>query len=349
MQKINIFKTAISGIYGIDSQYKSIADFLIKNRSQIRIPVTDTNEIMKTRTLATTKISKLYDGLINSHKQNVFTLLNIPSGISTPEIFTMNHILLDIKQLKDANSAIHKTICSLPEYENKIILNITPYLKRKIENVVTDMPKVQSLFVKGLLVRSYYNSIDWLTPSLIKYLSKSYSMTISTNIARNYNLDYNDQQIISTILTTYFHTKCYGDTRGDFPVTIKDCTELGSRIDIVDRLETMKEYLNGDTDMTIESICELIRKMGPERMNTFDTRMFYTINQRLGSDHVSTLMSLEYPPYWAHEVLLALSGIKSGLYIAMKNQMRGKLIKEGEEFGDTLTRTSKFMDSIEDI
>jgi hypothetical protein len=211
------------------------------------------------------------------------------------------------------------------------------------------MPKVQSLFVKGLLVRSYYNSIDWLTPSLIKYLSKSYSMTISTNIARNYNLDYNDQQIISTILTTYFHTKCYGDTRGDFPVTIKDCTELGSRIDIVDRLETMKEYLNGDTDMTIESICELIRKMGPERMNTFDTRMFYTINQRLGSDHVSTLMSLEYPPYWAHEVLLALSGIKSGLYIAMKNQMRGKLIKEGEEFGDTLTRTSKFMDSIEDI
>lgn len=348
MEPINIFRTSISGIYGVETQFPTISKFLLENRSDIRIQEEDKTEILKTKVLSTTPISRIFDNMLSTRKEHIFALLNIPSGVSTPELFTMNHILVDVKQLEDVDSRNYRTISTFPEYKDKLIVNLTPFLKKKIQNAVTDMGAIQELLVKGLLVRSYYDSKNWLTPALIKYLSKSYSMTISSNIARIYNLNYNEQMTVATILTAYFQLLCFSDrTKNEFPVSIKDCSYLGNRIDIVERLENIKEKLDGDVEsFDVNKMCEVISQLGPDRMSKFNTRVFYTSNQRLGNDHVSTLMSLEYPPYWAHQVLLALSGVKSGLYMAMKKQ--GKLVREGKDFSDTLARTSSFLDSIED-
>lgn len=343
MRNINAFETSVAGIYGIGGQIKHIAKFLVDNRDQVRIPLEIMNEILKTKVLSTTPISQLFDSMLKNRKQELFAPLNIPDSISPPEVITMNHIVIDVKQMKDIDRSTYSAICTLPEYRDKIILNLTPLLKKKSPSTVTDMNELQSLMVRGLLVRSYYDSENWLTPALIEYLGESYSMTISSNIARNYNLTYKDQMVIATILTTYFHQKCYGSVKkGEFPVTINNCSYLGSRVEITDRLETFKDILGeDDLDLNIDKVCDLIAKTGSGRIEKFQQKILLTINKSLGSDQISALTAIEYPPFWAHQILLALSGVKSGMQWALKNQ--GKLFKNGAQFADTLIRTSAFI------
>lgn len=345
MEHLNIFDSSIYGMTGIPSQLDSIVKFIINNR-ELRIPVPDIATILRTRVLSDTPISAIFNNALQIRKlEEIFVALKIPGGYATPEAITMSHITLDTLQLQDHSPNAYRAISTLPEYKNKIVLNLTPLLHVKTPTAVSDMNELQSIYVRGLLTRSYYLSKNWLTPMLIKYLSKSYSMTISTNIARTYDLTYFDQMTVATILTAYFQQMCYGDTReGEFPVTLADCDFLGKRFDILNVIEDMKEKLGGNTHLDIIKVCDLISKIGLSRIEKFNTRVFYTTCQRLGNDHISTLMSLEYPPYWAHQVLLALSGVKSGLFFSMKNQ--GKLVQEGKMFADILNRAQSFIPTV---
>lgn len=347
MGKLNLFKTAVVQQAGIDNQVDSIAKFLISNRHLIRIDTESTAEIFKTSVLSKTPISTAFETMMSSRKQDIFVALNIPPQVSTPEAITVDHLTFDVLQLQDFSASSRKAINALPEFADKIIVNLTPLLRKKSQTSVTDMNRLQSIIVRGLLVRSYYLSRNWLTPALIKYLSETYSMIISTNIARDYNLDYNDQLVVATALAAYFHQKCYADVKpGEFPVTVNDCGWLGTRVEIVDRLEFFKDILQNqmgtDLELDINKLCTLVSKCGPERLESFSTKALYTRNASMGSDHLSAMMSLEYPPYWAHQVLLALSGVRSGLQIAIKRG-RGKLERDGKQFAETLVRSSAFI------
>lgn len=348
MKHMNIYNSAIYEITGVANQLDTIVKFLISNRN-VRIPTPDMAEIAKTKVLATTPISTIYDNAVQSKRiDNLFAALQMPRGSNVPEALTMNHITIDTLQLKEYDQKVHKALSALPEFRDKIVVNLTHLLKKTVKNAVSDMNELQSLFVRGLLVRSYFTSTNWLTPQLIKFLSKSYSMTVSSNIARNYDLTIQDQMVVATILTAYFHQLCYADTKeGEWPVTVNDCDYLGRRFDIMQILDDMKEKLGGKTEMDIETVCELISKSGPSRLESFNKRAFYTSCQQLGNDNITTLLALEYPPYWAHQVLLALSGIKSGLYFSMKKIP--KMLPEGKVFTDTLNRSPNFLPAIPTI
>jgi hypothetical protein len=340
MGQINIYDTAIYNITGIKEQMNLITKFLINYRD-VRIPSDKMNIILKTKVLTNTPVNLIFSNMILSRKEEIFASLNVPSGIMTPEIITMPHVLIDVLQLKEVSPGMYNTVNSLPEYKDKLILNISHLLKKHNELVVSDMNELQSLFVRAALVRSYYNTDNWLMPALIKYLSESYSMTISANIAGLYSLTYQEQLVVATALTAYFHKMCYNSKDTEFPVSINDCAYLGNRIDIIKRLEHFKEVLGGHTKMDLGRLCDLIVQTGPDRMNTFNLKALYTRCRRLGSDELSSQLAIEYPPYWAHQVILVLSGVKTGLFFAMKKQ--GKLIPNGAEFIQGLNRANSFI------
>ena len=52
---------------------------------------------------------------------------------------------------------------------------------------------------------------------------------------------------------------------------------------------------------------------------------------------------MEYPPYFAYLILLALSGRKNGLNAFLKNV---GLVKEGPAFVDEFTRSPIFLNSL---
>jgi len=341
MEHMNLFENSIYGTMGISAQIDDLVNFFIANRN-VRIPLNDINEILRTKVLTSTPVSDIFTTALRESQINkIFTAVNAVDGTSVPEAITAPYITLDMLQLGTYDKKAYSALSTLPEFKDRIIINLTHLLKRKPDNSVSDVNELHSLYVRGLLVRSYYNSHDWLSPELVRYLSKSYSMTIGSNIGRIYDLAYNDQIIIMTILTAYFHQLCNSSVDDNqWSPTIAGCSYLGNRLQIVEILEQMKEELNG-TKMSLMDVCTLIQNLGPSRMSKFDIRKFYSITQSLGTTGLIAMIAVEYPPYWTHQLLSALSGVKSGLYFAMKKNE--KLINEGKDFATNLVRSAKFL------
>jgi hypothetical protein len=59
---------------------------------------------------------------------------------------------------------------------------------------------------------------------------------------------------------------------------------------------------------------------------------------------MSNVLSLEYPPLWAHAILNALSGAKSSLAMKLKNI--GDLKKESLGFAESLNKSRNFIPTI---
>jgi len=340
MDHMNIFTSSVYSTLGITAQLDTLVKFFINNRD-IRIPVNVMDELYRTRILSETPMSIIFNNAHKADKLNeLFSCIDIPGNLSIPEGLTTSNITLDIMQMKGVSSSSYHGISALPEYKDKLITNLTPLTKRT--GGISDINELHSMLVRGLLVRSYFISKNWLNTDLIKYLGKSYSMTISTSVAKTYDLPVNDQLTIATALTAYFHQLVYGDVKDtEWSPTISRCEYLGDRFSIIEALEAFKEKLNGSTNINLNKVCELIAAFGPSRLSKFDLKTLYTLCQRLGTNNIVALMAVEYPPYWAHQVLAAFSGTKSGLYFALRNN--GKLVSEGKVFADQLNRSNVFI------
>jgi hypothetical protein len=345
MKHINIFETTAYNFYNVADQLPLLAKFLIDNRN-FRITTEDINSIYRTNVLTNTAMKAIFETAVRDGVLDKFAPIKIgSSSASVPEFVTTDLFVFDILQIKDINSNVYNSINALPEFTDKIVLNFTQYLKSKTMEA-NDMPGIQSEIVKGLLIRSYYNSVDWLSPDLINYLAKSYSMIISSLISKTYNLDYNQQLIIATIFTIYFHQMCYDNPNPkDLPNrALNLSTHLGNRIQVKDTFDQIQEHLGDDLDLSIVRCCELIAKM-INRLDTFMPNKLYNICQGLNSTKpMSNVLSLEYPPLWAHAILNALSGAKSSLAMKLKNI--GDLKKESLGFAESLNKSRNFIPTI---
>jgi hypothetical protein len=345
MKHINIFETTAYSFYNVVDQLPTLTKFLIDNRN-FRITTENINTIYRTNVLSNTAIKAIFDTAYKSNVLDRFAPIKIqPTNVSIPEFVTTDLFIFDILQIKDINSSIYNSINALPEFTDKMVLNFTQYLKAKTMET-NDMSGLQSEIVKGILIRSYYNSIDWLSPDLINYLAKSYSMIISSLISKTYNLDYNQQLIIATIFTIYFHQMCYHEPNAkDLPHrALNLSTHLGNRIQVKDTFDQIQEHLGNDLDLSIPRCCELIAKM-INRLDTFVPNKLFNICQGLNSTKpMSNILSLEYPPLWAHAILTALSGSKSSLSMKLKNI--SDLKKESLGFAESLNKSRFFIPTI---
>lgn len=343
---INLFDTIAYGYYDVPNQLKTLADFLIKNRT-LRIPTTELGSIYKTNVLSNTAIKAIFNDAFSAGKLDLISPIKIPKEpLNIPEYITTDLFVLDVLQVKDIDLTAYKALNTLPEYSDRIILNFTQFLKAQ-SYVPNDMPGIQSECVRALLFRSYYNSSEWLTPDLLLFLAKSYSMIISSMVGRRYTLDYNQRNVIATILTIYFYQMCSSDTTPkELPLmALNNATYLGNRINVKDQFDMIKEELGDDLLLDLSRVCELIAKLVPQRLSKFSTREFYSILQSLNSSKPMTnILSLQYPPQWAHSVLLAVSGVNKKMAIELKNI--GDLKKESLGFAERIRSSSKFIPNL---
>lgn len=310
---------------GIIGQTPRALKYLVENRDAV-LPYGVVAEMAQNiRVILKTPMAEFFDHILNAKGLNNFaSLYLLESDSSIPELLAQTLISLDLKQL-DTNSITR----SFNEINNKILVNVSGFIKRDRATSrfsVTSIDSFINQFNRGLLVASYDDSTDgWLSPYLGEFTVRTYSMILSSVIARYYNLSIPETMQVMGILALFMSQLLDSDD-GDpvFPTLFGRCTFVGSRVELL-QLSKSCEH-ESRKGLTLESTCNLISELGPERLRNFNLRSLYTLACNLGPDTVTTSLALEYPPYWVYILMLSLSGNKIPIVYQL-NSMR--LANEG--------------------
>lgn len=310
---------------GIIGQTPRALKYLVENRDAV-LPYGVVAEMAQNiRVILKTPMAEFFDHILNVKGLNNFaSLYLLESSSSIPELLAQVLITLDLKQL-DTNGITR----SFSELNNKILTNVSGFVKRDRATgrlSVTSIDSFINQFDRGLLVASYDDSNEgWLNPYLGEFTVRTYSMILSSIIARYYNLSIPETMQVMGVLALFMAQMLDSDD-GDptFPALFGRCTFVGSRVELNALAKSCAhESAKG---LTLESTCKLISELGPERLRNFDLRSLYTLACTLGPDTVTTTLALEYPPYWVYIMMLALSGNKIPVVYQL-NSMR--LANEG--------------------
>ena len=330
--KRNFFYTEFATYAGLELQIPNVIKYTTEHRYCILSAAEADRMAGSIRMILTSPLSQFFNRICSVTGLQTFALLNITDKNDTiPELLTSNSLTLDIRQAEDT---INKA--AIPEVRNKVLVNVTGCIKLNKytgQYEINSVDLFQQLLVRGQLTMSYYDNLDWLNPVLSEFVVRSYSMILSNMIARYHDLTLLDQMRIAGILAFYYCQLLYsGTNKVTDPPIFNRCTFLGSRADLLNIQKLCNDY--APDGLSIVKVAELITASGPERLHNFTVSELNVLCGSLGTDNLTTLISLEYPPYWVYLLVLALSGAKIPLIFQLNNQ---KLLNEGKsKFLNTL-------------
>ena len=343
--RVSIFDTLTARTTINKVQLRELVSFLLLNRVY-KMNAGDVKAMVSAKPLAITPISSLFSRAIDEfHRETLFSFLRIPpTTVAAPEVVTYSHVTFDLKQFNTPdNAALYATLGTVPEFQNTIVSNVTPLLRRSGE--LTDTLAFQSLVVRDLLSRSYFNntSATWLTPSLLRYLCRFYNMSMASSVASAYNLTFQEQQAVAAVFSVYF-MQMVSDTDTAESLVKTSKLNLGTPDQILGVIARLKDTLGERySAMTLDDVCVGINNLGIARLSTVDRRFVFTRQRNIGPDVMTSGMAVEYPPYWCYLVLATLSGRKMGLTMTMK---RNDLAREAPDFAKDLLFSQSFLPSL---
>lgn len=320
-----IFDTGFCRFRGIKQQLPNALKYTVENRNLI-LPSEEVIRLAQSiRYILKTTISEFFNRMIQAGSLNHFTVFYVPKSVSIPEILASPSITLDVRQMDVA-----KVLTSVPQLENKILINATGTMKvTNGEMSVSAIESLLQLFVRGHLVASYYDSDEWIDPYIAGYIMQSYSITISSLIAQYYNLSLNEMLRVAGIMSIYIAQKLSRDSDSHLnPPLMSKCSYVGSNIEIQELLrdceDVLKMYPEG---IPLEKVCnELLNTRICEKMKSFNYKVFVSLCGSLGPDIITSHIALEYPPYWLFLLLLAFSNSKIPLFSKLN---ANRLTQEG--------------------
>lgn len=323
--KRNFFHTEFAIHAGFQSQMPRVLKYTIDHRNSI-LSMNEFYQLATSiRRILQSPIAQFFERIIASEGLRYFAALNsTEKGGSIPELLTANNISLDMKQLTEYRMQI-----SLPEIQDKVLLNVSGCLRpNKIDGgfEVNAVDLFQQMVVRGHLIMSYYdNENQWLNPYLAEFTVRSYSMILSSMIARYYDLTLTEQMTVMGIFALYY-AYLLSPVHGDpvRPPLFYKCTFVGNRNDQENIIELCKE--ESARGLTLSGVAKIIASVMPERMKSFSVSEINVLCGNLGTDTISSMIALEYPPVWVYFLLLALSGSKIPLVFQLNNQ---KLMQTG--------------------
>lgn len=322
-----ITHTRFAEIFDIEKQLRIVVDYLISNRTVIANKQ-DLSSIFSTRALSSTPISSMFERCISTGFINEFaTILKIPDKSNVPDLITMGSIVVDFKQSNQGNP-----LKPFPELYQKILINISGLVKSANNGwYVSAIQEMHSMFIKGMLTRSYAMSKDvWLSPSHNQFMIRSYAMLISTIIARMTGLNYNELLNVAMVFALYMTQMLSINDRyldkDPIPPSFYNQVYLGQRSDLIRFVDENREELQ--TRLDLNRCCKIISNIGSAKVKNYNIDLLYRQCSSLGSyiDKLTTMIALEYPPYWMWMILQTVSGAKLGNFgkiLQQHNLMQG--------------------------
>lgn len=323
--KRKFFDTKFALYAGIPGFIPRVLKYAVENQYALFSTADLMRMIQPIRTILKTPMAELFARLVDQEQLSNFAAYSIKTGSTNiPEVLTASNITLDFKQIPDASA-----VSNIPSLNNKVYLNLTTVLKSDRTTGGYEINAVDNFFnffVRGQLVAGYYDSDNWLNPTLAEYVIKSYSMILSAQLSRYYNLTLAEQLEIAGIFALFYAQLLSPDgTDNVLPPVLNRCTFIGNLAVIRNLAEDCADI--SKDGLTIDGVCELIRRRGPVKIKEFDDNALFAICGNLGPDLVTSRIAMEYPPYWVYCLVLALSGAKIPLIYQLNNE---KLANEGK-------------------
>lgn len=319
---------------------KSLIKFLIANRD-----IVDTRETTRSKLTVkssmTTSMSQLYDHLVftEGFQRSVRTLTIDESVSSIPEMLTFRHIPFDMTQISTVLPDMARSLRSMPEYTNSLLVNTSSLLSSRGE--IIDTLTFQSNIVRDILSRTYHQANEnWLTPDQAKYVVRVYSMTISQALSSVFKLTQDQKQRVS-IIFSYFYLTQLVDPEDAAAVLTSGPKDLGllrddSIQDTIDLIEHVYPPTNRER-MTLDTTFDILDRLAIPRLKV-NRKLLNSRLGKLGGDLNTSAISLEYPPYFIYLIGLAASGAKNRMNFMIKNSPKG--IPAANEFMTSLIRNN---------
>lgn len=337
--KISLADTSVGKNSDIGNYFKGARKFILENKDVITFNHDEQRALLRTQDRMTnTVMNNLYEQAVIEDKLGIFTLLALDKVKQIPSWFLISWLDFDTLELKKADPQSYNTISSIPEYRDKILIDITPYYSRD-RKMIVDHTSLANRMVRDMLSRSYYNFNSlWLSPAIIYSLTKMYVMVVSSKIGRVYNLSIQEQYVIATILGVFFVNRCSdtGDTIN--PMMWKmDFLQRGADTKMIYQYISEKY---SEVTFDLQAVVDTIIELGPSRISRFNLSTLYSMNTNLTSNQLISLIALEYPPYWCHLILSAMSGDKSNIFHTLKNL---NLKRDTEALATEIVKTKSFI------
>lgn len=333
--------TQFASSINVDRQMDGVIKFLIENRNIVLSP-----DIVARATLVKpvipTIINTLFEHLVTKQGLNLFaTVYPAKTTFSVPDLIAMPQITIDLASYSHAHA-----LDSFSELKEKILVNIGHLIRTKGTDMynyqISDINQFHNLYVRGALCRSFYKSEGWLTPSLCLTIIKTYALTLSNIVQQQYSLNYNDQLTAAAMFALYM-SQMLAHPREDMvkPRLFNMCNFIGNQGEL-DNIAMKVSDVSKD-GLNMVTTCELIARLCPGRVEGFHSGILFRRASNLGSDELSSMVAMDYPPYWVHQLLLSVSGSKVPLIFHLKGH---KLVQEVQTFAHELNISPMFINHL---
>jgi hypothetical protein len=315
--------------------------FLIQNQDII-LNEQQRQMIYTQRSTILTPISMIFSHLVDSKViDNIFCPIVIESKAvkgALPEILANPNFIMNLEEVDSSD-----ILSGFPHIHNKVIVNLTPWIQIKGDLYkVIDTNMIHGLFVKGALCRSFYQTKSkWLTPTLVNFIAKSYSMVISNIIATSFNLDITYEKFSRLLFATYILQKLNNEPY----IPPSGLNQLGAIIGTQSDIEAIiADVFQGKAfGLVFSDVVKLLHEKIATRIPSFSEFNLVRMCASLIGDVTTSYISLEYPPYWVYGLLLAASYGKNVMQLRLKQM---KLDLENKMFTDSLNRSLQFIEEL---
>ena len=349
MARENIFHTLSVASVMPPALIDDLVDFLVHNRFFI-LDAGQQRETFRTRFHSTTLVSDIVYRLLNAGKDQAYSLIRLPTKTTAlREVVDMTFLPIDLKQMKDATKTPMNSVALLPELNDKIVINITDISKKTGE--FSDITLFHYRIVRDFLSRSFFTSSErtWISPQLVRYVAKAYSMTVGHQIARRFGLSPMAHVFVQTAFCLFFVGKMVDESVFlDFMIT------HGKQMGLYDPLTTKQivalsqDTLGSQAPQSLEDVIKLIDAFDHESLkgktgSRLSRPILNEMFRSLYSEHHVSTISLEYPPYFLFLMILVLSDNRIGLAFSMKTL---NLVKEGKDVFETILKSPGFLSGV---
>lgn len=315
-----IYDTAYGSSIAMVGQAKRAYAYLATNRSLITPSPEEMVAVAGMRSLIRSTVVDLFRRIVDEGVLDQFAIMNLAAANrDIPDILTMDELTIDGKYLPEP-----------PAGFDRPWVNLTPLLAKRHSKsdpfAIVDVPRACGYFVRANLCAGYHDKAmseteAWLAPSLEIFVIESYSMTVALLLQRLYNLDANETRLVQTLFAYHYARLLSSRTVEDgAPSILGRCAFLGSLADISTVIDLANEAAGGQlATLNFFGICNVIAKLGPPRMRTFEPVVIVRLFSGSPADSQSMVLALDYPPYWIFQLLRYMSGAKNFVIGQMMN------------------------------
>lgn len=325
--KISLYDTSVMNAARVKETLSRVVEYAVVNRNLL-IPTETVIKLTEaTRTILNTPMAEFFNRLVNSDGiNNIAAIAVSPKAPSLPQSLVSPSITIDFKQV-DSNM-----LKSIPELQDKILLNLTSSLKQDRSTgqyYISAVDILQDIYTRGQLVATYEDLGDnWMPAQALDFLVKSYSMILSSGVSRFFQCTVPEAFTVAAIFCLYISQRL--TTSGDpfHPVYFNRANFCGTPRDLKELGDLAAETFDGKLDtgvMTKEQLCKLVSVALGGRFEDFNIDRLDGCCGHLGTDTIVSLTAMEYPPYWAYLLYKALSNTKTVVTYQLNNQ---KLVRE---------------------